>query len=143
MIIPDSNLLVYAYNSESRFHKQSKKWLEDAVHRQISILLPWVTCLSFLRLMTHRSVLEHPMRPEECFSCVEEWHSLDCVQQVDLGSKGRKIFKEFVDSIQPVGNLFYDAYLAALAREYSATVYTNDGDFLRFSGIKVANPLSD
>jgi uncharacterized protein len=34
-----------------------------------------------------------------------------------------------------------DAHLAALAIEHNATLYSNDSDFGRFSGLKWVNPL--
>jgi predicted nucleic acid-binding protein len=34
-----------------------------------------------------------------------------------------------------------DGHLAALAIEHGATLYTNDKDFARFSGVRVRNPL--
>jgi len=39
------------------------------------------------------------------------------------------------------GNLTTNALIAVHAREHSATIYSNDRDFDRFSGIKRANPL--
>lgn len=141
MIIPDTNLLVYAYNSASRQHVQAKNWLEDLVNRQVSILLPWIVALSFLRLMTHRSVLKTPMDPKSCFELIAHLYSLENVKQIDLGAGGRLILAEMIQAVEPVGNLFYDAYIAALAREYRAVVHSNDADFARFPGIELVNPL--
>ena len=31
VIIPDVNLLIYAFDQESRFHAQAKPWLENAL----------------------------------------------------------------------------------------------------------------
>lgn len=143
MIIPDSNLLVYAYNRASRYHTTARAWFEDLVRREVIILLPWIVPLSFLRLMTHRSVLETPMRPEDCFQLIDEWYSLDNVRQVDLGRAGRALFKEIVAASRPLGNLFYDAFLAALAREYRAEIHSNDVDFMRFPGLQIVNPLNN
>ena len=36
---------------------------------------------------------------------------------------------------------FSDAHLAAFAIEHGATLYTDDGDFRRFKGLKVQLPL--
>ena len=43
----------------------------------------------------------------------------------------------------PVGpNLITDAHLAALAIEHQAELYSNDGDFARFSGLTWRNPVA-
>jgi hypothetical protein len=31
MIIPDVNILVYAYNSASRYHENARNWLEETL----------------------------------------------------------------------------------------------------------------
>ena len=41
------------------------------------------------------------------------------------------------------GHLVTDAQIAVHAREHGATVFTNDSDFVRFPGLKTANPLHD
>jgi len=42
---------------------------------------------------------------------------------------------------QVSGPLVMDGHLAALAIEHGATLYTNDKDFARFSGVRLRNPL--
>jgi len=36
-----------------------------------------------------------------------------------------------------------DAHLAALALEHGATLHSNDRDFARFPGLRVASPLAE
>lgn len=40
------------------------------------------------------------------------------------------------------GNLVPDAHLAALAIEHGLTLFSADGDFARFSGLRWSNPLA-
>lgn len=40
------------------------------------------------------------------------------------------------------GNLVADAHLAALALEHGLTLCTTDGDFARFPGLRVENPIA-
>ena len=46
-----------------------------------------------------------------------------------------------VDASQAHGGLVIDAYLAALASEYGATVVIFDRDFARFDGVVVLRPV--
>ena len=65
MIIPDINLLVYAYNSDAPFHEQSKVWLEGCLSGRTPIGIPWVVMLGFVRIMSSAAVLTDPMDPVE------------------------------------------------------------------------------
>ena len=40
------------------------------------------------------------------------------------------------------GNLVPDAHLAALAVEHGLTLYSTDGDFARFHGLRWINPIA-
>ena len=58
MIIPDVNLLVYAYNSDAPFHPLAKRWWEGCLGGSQPVVIPWVVALGFVRLMTSRAVLD-------------------------------------------------------------------------------------
>jgi predicted nucleic acid-binding protein len=42
MIIPDINLLVYAYNSDAPDHRKARAWWENALSASQPVALPWV-----------------------------------------------------------------------------------------------------
>lgn len=52
------------------------------------------------------------------------------------------ILSELLRSSAVGTNLTTDAHIAAYAIEHAATVYTNDGDFGRFEGLRWRNPLN-
>ncbi|CAA9410240.1 MAG: hypothetical protein AVDCRST_MAG74-2233 [uncultured Pyrinomonadaceae bacterium] len=54
-----------------------------------------------------------------------------------------KIFSDLVIEGQTGGVMMMDAHLAALAIEHGATLATTDRDFVRFSKLKMTNPLLD
>ena len=45
MIVPDINLLVYAYNSDGPFHDQAVSWWENLLSTPGVVGLPWVVIL--------------------------------------------------------------------------------------------------
>jgi len=61
MIIPNINLLVYAYNTEDPSYAQAKRWCEALLNGTDPVGLPWVTVCGFLCLITHPRVLIDPM----------------------------------------------------------------------------------
>ena len=60
MIIPDANLLLYAYDKESPFHKESARWWSKLLSGHEPVGLCSVVVFSFLRLTTHPKVFIHP-----------------------------------------------------------------------------------
>lgn len=49
MIIPDVNLLLYAYNSEARLHAAARDWWTNLLGGPEQVGLAWVTILGFDR----------------------------------------------------------------------------------------------
>ena len=141
MIIPDVNLLVYAYNADAPAHAPAKSWLEEIMNAQRPIGLPWVAILGFIRLMSHPKVLNEPLRPKAAFHHVGYWLGRAHVQILDPGPRHFSILQELLVSLGVAANLTTDAHLAAIAIEYQAELCSNDADFARFSGLRWSNPL--
>lgn len=141
MIIPDINLLVYAYNTEDPSHAQAKRWWEELLNGTDPVGLPWVTITGFLRLVTHPRVLVDPMSVGQATEQVRAWLECPSVLTVEPGKKFSAIFLGLLDEAGTAGNLTTDAYLAALAIEHQAELHSNDADFSRFKGLRWRNPI--
>jgi len=142
MIIPDINLLVYAYNSDAPGHDRAVKWWEDAMSSQDTVGLPWVVCLGFIRLMTSRHVLVAPWDATEVLGQVRKWMSRPSTQILQPGPRHLEILESFARERVFSSDLTTDAHLAALAIEHQAELHSNDGDFDRFPGLRCRNPLA-
>ncbi|MDF1659460.1 MAG: type II toxin-antitoxin system VapC family toxin [Verrucomicrobiales bacterium] len=141
MIIPDVNLLVYAYNAEAPFHLESKAWWEGAVNGSERIGIPWIVSTGFIRLVTHPRVLANPVSPDLAVRWVESWLEYDHISPVNPSHEHLKILKQCLANAGVGANLVTDAHIAALAIEYQSKVYSNDNDFSRFSDLNWVNPL--
>jgi toxin-antitoxin system PIN domain toxin len=141
VIIPDINLLVYAYNSDAPFHDESKTWLEDCLTGRTTIGFPWVVMLGFVRIMSSSVVLTSPMRPAEVVQHVESWMERPQTQLVNPGPRHLEILGDLMQSSGASGRLTTDAHLAALAIETQSELHSNDLDFARFAGLRWRNPL--
>jgi hypothetical protein len=76
VIIPDVNLLVYAYNSDAPRHARARQWWEDAVRGTQPIGVAWVVALGFARIITSRAVMARPMgRQRLCGTCAHGSHN--------------------------------------------------------------------
>ena len=141
MILPDINLLVYAYNASAPLHKQAKKWWEDCLSQEIEVGLPWVVILGYVRLITSRIVVVDPYWPQEALGHIRSWLARLHVQILQPGPRHLDLLDGLMREAAPSGKLTMDSHLAALAIEHQAVLHTNDSDFSKFPGLRWANPL--
>jgi len=142
MVVPDANLLIYAYDTKSPWHRASRRWWENVLSGAEPVGIPWIVVLGFVRLITHPTLLENPLTVQQAHTAVHEW--LDC-DHVQLLVPREPTFGRFFSLLEEAGlggNLATDALVAAHAEDFGATVYSNDRDFDRFSGIRRKNPLA-
>ena len=118
MILPDINLLVYAYNRHAPHH----------------------VC-GFVRLMTHPAVLVDPLDPGRTLLHVRSWVERPLVEVLEPGPRHLEIFERLLESLGVAANLTTDAHLAAIAIEHQCELHSNDADFTRFAGLRWRNPL--
>lgn len=141
MILPDVNLLVYAYNADAPHHIPARAWWESVVNGDVPIRLPWAVVVGFIRLMTHRRVVQRPLDPAVAVGHVRSWLQRDNVRPLEPGPRHLDIIATLLGECGVAGSLTTDAHLAALAIEYNCELHSNDVDFGRFSGLRWCNPL--
>ena len=141
MIIPDLNLLLYAYNNDAPFHSPARSWWEGLVNGTERIGIPWVIAAGFVRLLTHGSLRKDPATPEQAVDYIEEWFRFPHVVPINPGVDHLIHLRRNLAAAGVGGNLVTDAHIASLAMEYQAEVHSNDTDFSRFPGLRWRNPL--
>ena len=142
MIVPDTNLLIFAYNDQRPEHDAALRWWEGLVNGSESVGVPWIVAIGFARLISHPSVLRPPLSGSEASDCVNDWFSHPHITPINPGINHLAYFRELLAASGGGGNLVPDAHIAALAMEYDAEVHThNNSDFARFPGLRWRNPL--
>lgn len=142
MILPDVNLLVHAYNTDSVVHAGARAWWEEHLNGTATVGLPWAGILGFIRLTTHRQILTNPMPVNRACALARAWLARPQVVVVDPGGRHAEIVFGLLESLGTAGNLTTDAHLAALAIEHQAELHSTDADFARFPGLRWRNPLT-
>ena len=141
MILPDLNLLLYAYNPYSREHESARRWWESALAGGEIIGLPHEISLGFVRIATHPRLGPATVSVEAAKRVVLTWLKQPGVRvplpKEDHASKVLDLMQRAGAS----GALTSDASLAVHAMENRATLCTNDSDFARFPGLDWKNPL--
>jgi len=141
MIVPDANLLIYAYDETAPSHSAARVWWEDALSGAEAVGVPWVVVLAFVRLMTHPALAANPMTVEQARAAVLDWLAVDHVRLLSPSATTISVFFELLAGAGMAGNLSTDAMIAALASEYGGCVYSNDRDFGRFPHVVWRDPL--
>ncbi len=141
MIVPDLNLLLYAYNPNDSFHNESRDWWESLMNSDEPVYLPATVIFGFLRIATHKRVFSNACTPQEAVSIVESWLDQPNVRIADSDSESLKLSLELIRTGSFGGNLVPDIQIAGIAIRLGATIHSNDTDFRKFDGVKVYNPL--
>lgn len=141
MILPDVNLLIYAYNRDAPHHAEAKVWWEELLSSDLPVGLPWATALGFVRLMTHRAVLVTPLPAGLAMAHVRSWHLRPNVSVLEPGPRHLELLEQLFEALGTAGRLTTDAHLAALAIEHQCELCSNDADFARFPGLRWRDPL--
>lgn len=142
MIVPDVNLLIYAYDARSPFHAKAAAWWGACLSGSEPVGLPLVVILGFVRVGTSARVFEHPLTPGEAAGHVRAWLAQPVVQILEPRADHLEHVLTLLESLGTAANLVTDAQIAALVLESGAVLHTTDGDFLRFADLRWLNPLT-
>lgn len=141
MILPDLNLLLYAYNSHMPQHGAARHWWETAMNGNELIGLPFEVAFGFIRVATNPRLGVAKVGLKDARRVVESWLQLPQVRVLSPGALHFARVMDLMAAAMAAGPVLSDAILAAYAMEHRATLCTNDGDFARFPGLKWENPL--
>lgn len=140
-MLVDANILLYAVDSDSRFHHAARQWLENAINGTRRVGIPWQSLTAFVRIATHPRALREPLLPAEAWAFVEEWLDAPVTWSPEPGRAHREILGGLVQNLELRGNLVSDAGLAALCLEHGLTMVSADSDFARFPALTWVNPV--
>lgn len=141
MILPDINLLLYAYNVHVPQHGAALRWWESAMNGTELIGLPNEVTLGFIRIATNPRLGPASVPLQAARQVVEMWLKLPNVRVLTPPADHFAKVINLVAQAMGSGTLVSDAVLASYAIENRAVLYTNDVDFSRFPALNWRNPL--
>jgi toxin-antitoxin system PIN domain toxin len=142
MIVPDVNLLMYAYNTEAPHHVAARSWLESVLSGTRQVGFAWVVLLGYVRLTTSRAVRVDPIAPADAIADVRTWLARPQVVIIHPGRRHLDLLDQLMAAGGASGTHATDAHLAAMAIEHQAELCSNDTDFARFPGLRWTDPLA-
>ena len=135
MILPDVNILVYAFRPDSARHDDYRGWLHDVVNGAEPYGISPQTLASLVRITTNRRIYPNPSSLAEALEFCAALMGADHCVPIQAGRRHWAIFEDLCRTLQATGNLVQDAWFAALAIEWGCEWITLDRDYARFPGL--------
>ena len=138
----DTNILLYAVNSESPAHLPAHRFLQEHLRLRTPWCTTWPILYEFLRVSTHIRVFPKPLKPQQALDFITSLASREEVAILTETDRHMAVLQGIVSGLgHPGGNLFHDIHTASLMREHGVPeIISADTDFLQFRFLKVTNP---
>ena len=141
MILPDVNVLLYAFRQDSSRHAEYHRWLEALVNGQAAYGMAPQVLASVIRISTHARIYVQPSTLDEAIDFCRILLKPDTCTVVHPGERHWEIFVDLCAKSVATGNLVHDAWYAALAIESGCEWVTTDRDYSRFPGLRWRTPF--
>jgi toxin-antitoxin system PIN domain toxin len=141
MILPDVNVLIYAFRRDSPNHRQYKQWLEDVVNGDAAYGISPQALASLARIATHPGIFAQPSTLDEALSFSRALLTRAHATVISPGERHWEVFDGLCRATKATGNLVQDAWYAALAIEAGCEWVSTDGDYARFKGLRWQRPF--
>jgi toxin-antitoxin system PIN domain toxin len=136
MILPDVNVLIYAFRKDVPQHTVCRRWLADVVESDGRFGMSPAVLSAVVRITTNPRAYKTPSAIEEAFGFCEDLLAQPHCQIVEPGERHWTIFKQLCIETEIRGPRVTDAWFAALAIEWGCEWITFDRDYARFPGLK-------
>lgn len=140
MILPDVNVLIYAFRADLPQHAVCRHWLVEVVSGDARFGLSPTTLAAVVRITTNPRAFRVPSALEEAFGYCEDLLALPHCQVVEPGDRHWDIFRNLCIASDTKGSRVSDAWFAALAIEWGCEWITLDRDYARFPGLTWRTP---
>jgi len=141
MILPDVNVLIYAFRREATDHARYRHWLDSIVNSAAVYALSPQVLSSVIRILTDRRAFRGMYPLDEVLAFANLLLNQPNCQVVQPGARHWPIFHDLCRQSQATGDLVPDAWFAALAIEHGCEWITTDYDFARFPALRWRTPF--
>ena len=141
MILPDVNVLLYAFREAAPRHAEYRDWLRQQIAGREALGLSELVLSGVVRVLTHPRVFAPATPLDRALEFVDALRAQPNAVLVAPGSRHWEIFEHLCQAADAKGNLVADAYHAALAIEHGCEWVTTDRDYARFPGLRWRHPL--
>lgn len=136
MILPDLNVLIYAFRAEVPEHPICRQWLQNVVDADTRFGISPLTLAAVARVTTNRRAYPNPSSSADVFRFCDYLLGQPHCQIVEPGERHWDIFKRLCIETATRGPRVTDVWYAALAIEWGCEWITLDRDYARFPGLQ-------
>lgn len=143
MILPDVNVLVFAYRRESAAHDLYRAWLGRLLTGGEEIALVESVLVAFVRIVTNPRTVPDPAPTPSALQFVDALRNAPRARWLPSTAAAWELLREICRRDRQVrANLVPDAWLASLARAHGCRLATADRGFARFEGLDWFDPAA-
>lgn len=144
MFLVDTNVLVYAADTDSPHHEACRDWLEQRRSLPDAWYTTWPILYEFLRVTTHPRVMRSPWNSLEAWGFIAALLASRGLGILVATGRHADVAAEVITELPIIaGNLVHDAHTAILMREHGIRrICTRDADFHRFPFLEVVDPAT-
>ena len=143
MILPDVNVLIYAFRKEVPEHSICRRWLDSVVLGDARFGLAPLALSALVRVTTNRRAYSIPSSLDDALGFCQDLLGQPHCQLVEPGERHWDIFKRLCIETNTRGPTVTDAWYAALAIESGCEWVTLDRDYARFPGLRWRLPPAE
>ena len=141
MILPDVNVLIYAFRSDSDQHESYRSWLSKVINGPSAYGVSPQVLAAVVRICTHPRIFKQPSTLDETLAFCKVISDQPGASLIMPGERHWSIFESMCRESRVTGNLVQDAWFAALAVESGCEWITVDGDYARFPRLSWRSPF--
>jgi len=140
MILPDVNVLIYAFRQDVPQHAICRPWLDRIIQSDTRFGVTPLALGAVVRITTNPRTYVTPSTIEQAFGFCEDLLGQPHCQVVEPGDRHWNIFRQLCVNTDTRGPRVTDAWFAALSIEWGCEWITLDRDYARFPGLKWQAP---
>lgn len=141
MILPDVNVLIYAFRADMPQHGQVRPWFDRLILGEAAFGISMLALSALVRITTNPKAFHHPSRLDEAFGFCQDILGQPHCRTIEPGDRHWPIFTRLCQESDTTGPRVSDAWFAALAIEHGCEWATLDRDYARFPGLKWSVPV--
>jgi uncharacterized protein len=140
MVLPDVNILIYAFRPHMPEHPRCREWLQSVVDDNSLFGISPLSLAALVRVTTNKRIWKEPSSIADAFRFNDYLLAQPHCQIVEPGERHWEIFKRLCVETETGGPRVTDAWYAALAIEWGCEWITLDRDYARFPGLRWRPP---
>jgi uncharacterized protein len=140
VILPDVNVLIYAFRKDTAHHAVCKPWLDSVVGGDAQFGMSPLVLSAVARITTNPQIFKQPAPIDEVLGYCDNLLRQPHCEIVRPGKRHWSIFTRLCIETGTTGPRIADAWFAALAIEHGCTWITYDRDYARFPGLDRQQP---